>query len=385
MKSWMLWTMLAVSGATAIVIAQQTASVAINGKASSLETISRGGKVFVDGVAFAKALGASATLTGGKLSVTSGAMMNTQGTAQQAGGAGVLGKSYTLGREKPLNFLLKSAEFQIMRLVIGREIYAPNKSEKLLLLRATIQNPQKEEAALSNYNFKFTAVDANNENRVFANFLVKDGSTAELNTFLKPAQKIEVVIPIIVPASGTVPKLIVENKNEAGTPVLRYDLSKSIKGLSAPYAAANNPFNAPPTVAAKSVTYYPAKEFDLKLEGAMYSTEALENETLEPNQRYLVATFTAKNPINTSDTRYLLGLKNDLKFSAVDTGDDMTASLYDWYKVSRPEEIADYPQLSYNQESKFRIAFKIPKDLKIKGIKVTGMLRDFVFDASSIK
>ena len=385
MKSWILWTMLTVSGATAIVIAQQAASVAINGKAAQLETISRGGKVFVDGVAFAKALGASATLTGGKLSVTSGAMMNTQGTAQQAGGAGVLGKSYTLGRDKPLNFLLKSAEFQIARLVIGREVYAPNKSEKLLLLRATIQNPQKEEANLSNYNFKFTAVDANNENRVFANFLVKDGSTAELNTYLKPAQKIEVVIPIIVPASGTVPKLIVENKNDSGTPVLRYDLSKSIKGLSAPYAAANNSYSAPPTVAVKSGTYYPAKEFDVKLESAAYSTEALEGETLEPNQRYLIATFTAKNPINTDETRYLLGLKNDLKFNAVDTGDDTTASLYEWYKVSRLEKISDYPQLSYNQESKFRIAFKLPKDLKVKGIKVTGMLRDFVFDVSSAK
>ncbi len=385
MKSWMLWTMLAVSGATAIVIAQQTVTVTINGKASSMETISRGGKVFVDGVAFAKALGASATLTGGKLSVTSGAMMNTQGTAQQAGGAGVLGKSYTLGREKPLNFLLKSAEFQIARLVIGREIYAPNKSEKLLLLRATIQNPQKEEANLSNFQFKFTAVDASNENHVFANYLVKDGSTAELSTYLKPAQKIEVVIPIIVPAAASVPKLIVENKNESGTPVLRYDLSKSIKGLSAPYAAAGDQYSAPPIVAAKLGTYYPAKEFDLKLESAVFSTEPLENETLEANERYLIATFTAKNPINTNDTRYLLALKNDLEFNVLDNDGNSSQELSEWYKVGRAERLKEYPQMSYTQESKFRVAFKIPKDLKIKGIKVTGMLRDFVFDVSSVK
>ncbi len=385
MKSWILWTMLTVSGATAIVIAQQTVSVAINGKAANLETVSRNGKVFVDGVAFAKALGASATLTGGKLSVTSGAMMNTQGTAQQAGGAGVLGKSYTLGREKPLNFLLKSAEFQIGRLVIGSDIYAPNKSEKLLLLRATIQNPQKEEAALSSYNFKFTAVDANNENHVHANYLVKDGSTSRISTNLKPAQKIEVVIPIIVPASGTVPKLIVEASNEAGTPVLRYDLSKSIKGLSAPYAAASDQYSAPPTVAAKLGTYYPAKEFDLKLESVMYSTEALEDETLEASERYLIATFSAKNPINTDDNRYLLGLKNDLELTALDADSNISKTLSNWYKVGRAERLKEYPQMSYNQESKFRIAFKVPKDLKLKNIKVSGMLRDFVFDISSAK
>lgn len=385
MKPWMLGTMLAVGGAIGIVVVQQTASVLVNGKAAPIETISRGGKVFVDGVAFAKALGASATLTGGKLSVTSGATLYTQGTAQQAGGAGVLGKSYTLGREKPLNFLLKSAEFQIARLVIGREIYAPNKSEKLLLLKATIQNPRKEEANIANYNFKFTAVDANNESHVHDYYLVKDGSTSELNTNLKPAQKIEVLIPIIVPASGTVPKLIVEAKNEAGTPVLRYDLSKSIKALSAPYAAANDPYTAPPTVAAKSGTYYPAKEFDVKLESTAYSTEPLENETLEANERYLIATFSAKNPINSDETRYLLALNNDLEFTALDADGNISKELPEWYKVGWAERLKEYPQMSYNQESRFRVGFKVPKDLKLKSIKVIGMLRDFVFDVSSIK
>ncbi len=387
MRPWMIWTLVAVGGAVGIVVAQQAVSVQINGKTATVETLQKNGKVFVDGLAFAKALGATAKLEGGRLSVSSasGATLYTQGTAQQAGGAGVIGKSYTLGRTKPLNFLLRSAEFQIGRVVIGNEIYAPKRDEKLLVLHATIQNPQKVEANLSNYQLKFTAVDAKDVNHVYANYLAREGSTSELNIYLKPTQRIDVVVPILVPASRTVPKLIAENNDEAGTPVLRYDLSKAIKGLPAPYATANDSYTAPPTVAAKPGTYYPAREFDLKLESVTYSNEALENETLEANERYLIATFSARNPINANQTRYLLALKNDLEFIALDGDDNISKALSEWYKVGRPERLKEFPQMAYNQASKFRVGFKVPKDLKLKSLKVMGALRDFVFDVSSAK
>jgi hypothetical protein len=381
----LFWSLIAIGAAIGIVVAQQTASVTVNGKAASLETISKNGKIFVDGVAFARALGATATLSNGKLIVNaSSATPYTQGTAQQAGGVGVIGKSYTLGREHPLNFALRAAEFQIARVVIGNEIYAPKNNEKLLLLRATVQNPQKVEANLSNYQLKFTAVDAKDVNHPYGNYVAREGSTEQLNIYLKPAQKIDVVIPIIVPAGGTVPKLIVEG-DERGAPVLRYDLSKSIKGLSAPYAAAKDPYSAPSTVPAQIGTYYPAKEFDFKLESATYSTEALESESLEANQRFLIATFVARNPINDDQKRYLLGLINDLEFSVSDADNNVTKELNEAYKVGRPERIKDYPSLVYNQESKFRIGFKVPKDLKLKSVNVGGGLRDFVFDLSSLK
>jgi hypothetical protein len=384
-KSVLFWSLIAAGGAVGIVVAQQAVSVTVNGKAATLETISKNGKIFVDGVAFAQALGATATLSGGKLIVSSSsATPYTQGTVQQVGGVGLIGKSYTIGREKPLNFALRGAEFQIARVVIGNEIYAPKNNEKLLLLRATVQNPQKVEANLSNYQLKFTAVDAKDVNHPYGNYVAREGSTDELNIYLKPAQKIDVVIPIIVPASGTVPKLIVASE-ESAAPVLRYDLSKSIKGLPTPYAAPKDPYSAPPSVAAQLGTYYPAKEFDFKLEGVAYSTEALESETLEANERYLMATFVARNPINNDQKRYLLGLINDLEFSAADADNNVTKELGEAYKVGRSERIKDYPQLVYNAESKFRIGFKVPKDLKLKSINVSGALRDFAFDISSAK
>jgi hypothetical protein len=384
-RQMLLWSLVAAGGVVGIVVAQKAVSVTVNGKAATVETISKNGKIFVDGVAFAKALGATATLSNGTLIVSSSnATPYTQGTTQQAGGVGVIGKSYTIGREKPLNFALRVAEFQIARVVIGNEIYAPKNNEKLLLLRATVQNPQKVEANLSNYQLKFTAVDAKDVNHPYGNYVAREGSTEQLNIYLKPAQKIDVVIPIIVPASGTVPKLIVEGE-ERGAPVLRYNLSKSIKGLLAPYAAAKDPYSAPPSVPAQMGTYYPAKEFDFKLESATYSTEVLARDDLEANERFLMATFVARNPINDDQKRYLLGLINDLEFNVADADNNITKELDEAYKVGRPERISDYPSLVYNQESKFRIGFKVPKDLKLKSINVSGGLRDFVFDLSSLK
>jgi hypothetical protein len=369
----------------AAVIAQNAVSVVINNKTAKLETISRNGKVFVDGAAFAKALGANARLEGGRLIVsTSSGTPYTQGTTQLAGGQGKLGQSYTLGRKDPLNFNLRSAEFIVGRVVIGSAIYYSKSSEKILLLRATVQNPRKEEAHLSNYHFKFTAVDDKNENHLFETFLGQEGTITKVETYLKPGQKIDVIVPIKVPANGVVPKLIVA-RDESNAPVMRYDLGKLAKGLPKPYAAANSAFSAPVKVNAQAGTYYPDQEFDIKLENIAFSKEAFNDEAPESGKRYLVATFSAKNPINDNEARYLLGLKNELKFTLVDDGDDVTEAKYGWFKATRPESISDFPNLEYNQDYRFRIAFLIPSDVKPKAINLVGQIRTFVFDASNAK
>jgi hypothetical protein len=370
-----------------VVLAQQTMTVLVNGKTSKLETMQKNGKVFVDGVQFAKALGANAKLEGGKLIVTTaGGAVYTQGTTQQAGGIGELGKAYTLGKENyALNFTLKSAEFLVARQVIGNEFNAPKPSEKLLLLHCTIQNPQKQEAYLSNGQIKFTAVDSKGENHVRFYFFAREGDNKELSIYLKPGQKIDVVSPIIVPASGTIPKLIVEG-GIANNPVVRYDLSKSIKGLPAPYADPKDPFKAPNTVSVKAGQYYPDTEFDFKLESVAFSSEKLDDNAPGDGKRFLLATFSARNPINNDDTRYLLALKNNLKFMVTDTNDDSIDSFNgEWYKVGTPQKISTYPNLAYDQESKFRVAFELPQKVNAKTLTLSGQLRNFVFDVGSTK
>jgi hypothetical protein len=268
--------------------------------------------------------------------------------------------------------------------VIGNEFNTPKPSEKLLLLRCTIQNPQKQEAYLSNGQIKFTAVDSKGENHVRFYFFAREGDNKELSIYLKPGQKIDVVSPIIVPATGTIPKLIVEG-GQANNPVVRYDLSKSIKGLPAPYADAKDPFTAPSTVSVKVGQYYPDQEFDFKLESVAFSSEKLNDTAPADGKRFLLATFAARNPINNADTRYLLGLKNDLKFVLTDTNGDPSDDLHEWYKANTPERINNFPNLAYNQEYKFRVAFELSKNLNPKTLTVTGNLRNFAFDVSSAK
>jgi hypothetical protein len=370
------------------VLAQQTITVLVNGKTSKLETLQKNGKVFVDGVQFAKALGANAKLEGGKLIVTTatGGAVYTQGTTQQAGGIGELGKAYTLGKDsEALNFTLRSAEFLVARQVIGSEFNAPKPSEKLLLLHCTIQNPQKQEVYLSNGQVKFTAVDSKGENHVRFYFFAREGDNKELSIYLKPGQKIDVVSPIIVPASGTIPKLIVEG-GIANNPVVRYDLSKSIKGLPAPYADPKDPFKAPNTVSVKAGQYYPDTEFDFKLESVAFSSEKLDDNAPGDGKRFLLATFSARNPINNDDTRYLLALKNNLKFMVTDANDDSIDSFNgEWYKVGTPQKISTYPNLAYDQESKFRVAFELPQKVNAKTLTLSGQLRNFVFDVGNAK
>lgn len=369
-----------------VVLAQQSMTVLVNGKTSKLETIQKNGKVFVDGIQFAKALGANAKLEAGKLVVTTaGGVVYTQGTTQQAGGVGQLGKAYTLGKENyALNFTLKSAEFLVARQVIGTDIIAPKPNEKLLLLHCTIQNPQKQEANLSNGQIKFTAVDSKNKNHVRFYYFAREGDNKELNIYLKPGQKIDVVAPIIVPANGAIPKLIVEGAL-ANNPVVRYDLSKGIKGLPAPYADPKNPFNAPNTVSVKTGQYYPDKEFDFKLESFVFSSEKPSGETPIEGKRFLMVTFSARNPINDDQTRYLLSLKNDLKFIVTDVNGDLNNGSFEWYKAGTSDRIENFPQMAYNQEYKFRIAFQLPKDINPKTLTVNGNLRNFVFDISNAK
>ncbi|SMB78247.1 hypothetical protein [Deinococcus hopiensis] len=72
-----------------------------------------------------------------------------QGTKQLDGQNARLGQTFTLGKQSPLNFTLNSAEYSTDRVVIGSEIYYAKADEKLLVLRDTVQNPQKSAARYS--------------------------------------------------------------------------------------------------------------------------------------------------------------------------------------------------------------------------------------------
>lgn len=371
-----------------LVLAAALPTFVINGKTVKVDTLEKGGKYYVEVQSFAKALGVSLTYDRAKnqfVIVSAGQAAQTQvaGTTQLAGGEGELGKTYTLGKGRPLNFTLRSAEYTVNRVTVGTHVYAPEANEKLLVLHYTVQNPTQQDQNVTWNSFKFTVVDAKDVNHVFDNYVARQGTTENYNVNLKPAQKVDLVAAWSVPASGVMPKLIVERERDA--PVLRYDLRGKVKALPAPFADPADPSGATALeeVPAKPGTYYPMQIFDVKLESANFSTEPMEKRVPAEGKRYLVATLSIKNACGPT-TREVNFNYGNFKFVLEDA--DGEKQEFDGYliKVARDEH-AD-GRLKPGEEYKFRIYFELPQDVAARTLYAAERdSRVYAFDLSQFK
>ena len=389
-KNPLVWAGVVAVASLAVVVAQSAYTFVINGKPAKFETMEKGGKVFVDANAFAKALGAQVSFdkatkvfvvtSSGSASATNPA----QGTTQLAGGLGELAKAYTLGKNDPLNFTLRSAEYSVTRQTL-KDVYAPAFNQKLLILRFTVQNPQKNRDVGFNYSaFKLTAVDDKDVNYVFDCYYARDGETAELSTQLKPAQKVDVVAVWPVAANAQIPKLIVQRGGETGAPVVRYDLGGKIKPLAAPFS--DSGFNALEVVKAQSGTYYPMGTLDIKLESVAFSTEALEKRPPAEGKRYLVATFATRSGLANRDLNYSYS-----NFEINLTDADGSTKRFDDYLVRATRDERAEGTLKPGAETKFRAFFELPADLGAQTLTIAenanmvGKSRTYSFDVSGLK
>ena len=389
-RRWMLAGSLA-AVALGVVLAQGTYAFLVNNKNVKLETVEKGGKVFVEVNGFAQALGAKVVFDKAKraYTITSGGQPNAattnpaQGTQQLAGGFGEIGKGYTIGKDAPLNFTLRSAEFTLTRQTM-REVYAPKANEKLLLLRFTVQNPNKFDVGINYAAFKITAVDDGDRNAEFDCYWARDGQTDELNTALKPAQKVDVVAVWPVAANAKIPKLIVQRGD--GTPVVRYDLGGKIKGLAAPFADAKDPTGstALEVVTAQAGTYYPMAALDVKLEGTAYSGEQMDGRKPEAGKRFLIATFAVKNGTGNRSVNYSYS-----NFSIDLTNNEGDTVKFNGYIIKPARDEQANGDLKPGAETRFRAYFELPEGVTGKALAIAenfnGLSRQYVFDVSGAK
>jgi hypothetical protein len=166
------------------------------------------------------------------------------GTTQLQGYEGRVGETFTLGKNMPFNFTLRSAEYSVSRVNFGGTTYFPKGDEKMLVLRFTVQNPT---SRVFNYTYsyiKFTAVDSTGVSREHVGDVARE-VTNQTGTFpLNPGQKIDVYTTIRVAAFGAVPKLIVRPAYETEAPIVRYDLRNVAKKLPAPFSESKDPATA---------------------------------------------------------------------------------------------------------------------------------------------
>ncbi len=215
------------------------------------------------------------------------------GTNQLPGEFGKFGTTYTIGKDRPLNFTLTGADYRVERLNIGKICYYPKANEKLLVLHYTVHNPNPSEFRYYYNELRFTAVDGKDVNREMIPAVAREGDTEFLMTNLKPAQKIAAYAAILVPAEGVVPKLIV--MREARAAVVRYDLREKVKVLPPPYAS--DPAGVSVATPIKIMKGGTAQvgEWDVQLESAGLTSDPLGGRRPPRSYQYLVLNCLIKN------------------------------------------------------------------------------------------
>jgi hypothetical protein len=308
------------------------------------------------------------------------------GTTQMPGDFGQLGQTYTIGQREPINFTLKSAEYVVTPFVVENNTWVPKADEKLLLLRYTVHNPILQEQGYDWYNLRFTAVDAKDTNHDFIQAIAREGTTEKLSIRLKPAQKVDVVAAIVVPAEGVVPKLIVER--EKGAPVIRYDLRGKVKGLPANIADPADPTGATALKVAPAQPggFNPLGVFDTRLDEVAYTTEPLAKQAPPAGKRYFTAVLTIKNRTAREQTYTWSDFIPVLKDSDGEKVEYTQALL----KASRDEK-AD-GSLAPGEEARIRFFFPLPQNVTGKTLLLAegkqvhrSAARVFAFDLAAAK
>ncbi|WP_027482302.1 hypothetical protein [Deinococcus pimensis] len=305
-----------------------------------------------------------------------------QGTKQLDGENAKLGQTFTIGKQSPLNFTLRAAEYSTNRVVIGGNIYYPKADEKLLVLRYTVQNPQKGEVQYYWGDLAFTAVDALDRNHEYVQAVARDGTTDKLEVRLKPAQKIDVVTLIVVPAAGPVPKLIVQRPGDRGAAVLRYDLRGQARPVAAPAAdpADTSGSTALARVPAAKGKPVQLKYFDVTFQDAAFTTEPLGGRAPAPGKRYLTATFVVRNGL-TRDVQYYWG---DFKASLRDADGERVEYNQTMLKASRDEKSSG--TLPVGEDVRVRFFWELPEKVAGDRVQLTDESgRTFEFDVSGVK
>lgn len=216
----------------------------------------------------------------------------TLGTAQLPGDNGKLGTIYQLGdKGAELHFTLDSASIVTRYKALDSNIIA-GKSERLLLLSFTVQNPLKIEQTADGRAFKFTVVSPDDKNVEFRGAVYEPVKRTSISQLLKPAQKVKLdaVIPIF--AEGPVTKLMVARG--AGK-ILRYDLRDGLKKTDSVFST--DGISIGDTATVELAKPFEFSGFDVEIQEAKEATEAIGAYTPSSSSGVYYVTVKFSNPL----------------------------------------------------------------------------------------
>lgn len=286
----------------------------------------------------------------------------TKGTVQMAGDNGKLNTTYTIGKVDSINITITDVRFSVSREITGNAVVSSNKDEKLMVIDFTAHNPNKEPLQFNGSVLKFTGVDQESVNRDHHYFFTRAKTGEIFNAELKPAQKVELRTVIVVPAAGTVPKLILEHRR--GGPVLRIDTKPYLKPLDPVYADPKDEtgMTVLGTVKALNDIYYPLSAMDIKLatQEIVKHGKKFGPNTVGDGKTYASVKFTLKG---------MSPQPAFLRFSAEFVDED--GIKYDIVKWSPPSTEDHFgSRVEKDEEIGVRFIGVIPENAKIKSIRV---------------
>jgi hypothetical protein len=304
------------------------------------------------------------------------------GAVQLAGDNGVFGTVYSISKKSSIFFRLKSVELTTDQVVIGDQMYVPKANEKLMILHFTIQNPQKTELFVRWDSLRFTAVDKTNHNCEGNNDWgdADDPQHGKVAMNLKPTQTVNVVMPIVVPADGIVPKLMVLPASEGDGPVLRYDLKNNPKNkvtpLTAPIAdpADTTGYTALEIVPGVVGTSYPYEKFDITVEKIEYTTEKINDTELDEGAKFMLVTLLMKNAAPSESF-----LRYDYVGPVVSSTDGEEYKYNDMLFATANRSFAQ--NIKPNAEIRVRMCFTVPSGSTPKSLSLKeGESRTYQFE-----
>ena len=367
----------------------KSASFTRSGKTAKVAVSIQKDVAYAPAVDVAKGLGLTAAVSGNTLTVKNPTPAarndapSVQGTTQQNGGEGVLGQTYTLCKGSggsAVNYQITKLEYSVGDYLYDggdkNDILDPSK--KALLIYLTVQNPEKNEIGVDGSKIRFSGVDSKNQNVSGDGYWYEQGTLRPVSTNLRPAQKISVFTRIVLDNDVSLPKMIVDDCNNA---VWRYDLRDKILPVPAPFADPNVPdgSSALKIFPAQFGQYYPGRT-NFRVDKIEFSTAAWFDGSNPPEGgRWLIVYFTVQNPTKQPQS---LG-QSALSF--VDQ-DGIVSSESGWvYRASKDTGIGEI-QLPTNGEIQLRALAEVPQGTEVKKVRLAwDYTRTAEFDTSSIK
>lgn len=315
-------------------------------------------------------------------------------STQLPGEFGKFGTVYAVGREAPLHVTLKSAEYLAGRVehnnkLLGYSSAVPSATEKLLVLRFRVQNPNRgADVRVFDGALNFTVVGPTDENYEPATGIMREGTIEGVDQGLKPAQAMDLYLAFKVPAAGEMPKLIVRRGSDEAAPVVRYDLRGKVKPLPAPYADPSDARGATPPAAipARAATYYPLLHHDVRFDGAVtFGDQAVANQKPPEGMRWAVVGLTFRGdssnaPLGSGSLLAKLKTEDGETFGTFGFDELVQASL-----LRAGRDAAFDGPIPRSEEQKARLFFAVPTGAKIKSLSLAPAQPDwqgrpYIFD-----